>query len=117
MYMDTRLTDALNLSNAIATISNQRKLAFSKYKENQILFYNGGTFVADLTLLSAVGFMKADTEIEHILVDSNNIPIKISDIEEFYMLVQSKVVESNRQYYHEYESLKRIRTPQAVLDK
>lgn len=114
--MDTRLKSALELANAVETLTNQRKLALSKYKQTQVLFYNGGTFCADLTLLAAVHSLQSLAE-ELILVDANNIPIKISDVDEFLFLVQSRVIESSRQYYHEYEELKKVRTPKAVLDK
>ena len=115
--MDTRLKSALELANAVETLTNQRKLAFSKYKQTQVLFYNGGTFCADLSLLSAVNTLKTLLEEDHVLVDTNNIPIKISDIDEFFFLVQSRVIESTRQYNNEYEELKKIRTPKAVLEK
>lgn len=116
--MDTRLKSALELANAVETLTNQRKLALSKYKQTQVLFYNGGTFSADLNLLSAVGMLQLHVPDEGlVLVDSNNIPIKIVDVDEFLFLVRSRVIESARQYYNEYEELKKVRTPQAVLDK
>lgn len=114
--MDTRLKQALELSTSLEIIANQRALAFSKYRQTQILYYNGGTFVADIALLTAVGMLKT-VEVEHILVDSNNIPVLISDIEEFYFLVQSRIVEASRQYYTEFEELKKIRTSRGLLEK
>jgi len=114
--MDTRLKQALELSTSLEILANQRALAFSKYRQTQILYYNGGIFVADLTLLAAVNVLKT-TEVEHILVDSNNIPVLILDIEEFCFLVQSRIIESNRQYYTDFEELKKIRTPQRLLEK
>jgi hypothetical protein len=114
--MDTRLKQALDLSTSLEMLANQRALALSKYQQTQILYYNGGTFVADLPLLSAVSILKT-LEIEHIIVDSNNSPILISDIEEFYFLVQSRIIEANRQYYTEFEELKKVRTPQRLLEK
>jgi hypothetical protein len=114
--MDTRLKQALDLSTSLEMLANQKALAFSKYQQTQILYYNGGTFVADLPLLSAVGILKTE-EVEHILVDSNNIPVLILDIEEFFFLVQSKIIEANRQYYTDFEELKKIRTPQRLLEK
>jgi hypothetical protein len=114
--MDTRLKTALELSNSLEMLANQKALAFSKYKQTQILYYNGGTFVADLPLLSAISILKT-SEIEHILVDLNNIPVLIADINEFYFLVQSRIIETNRQYYTEFEELKKTRTPQRLLEK
>jgi hypothetical protein len=116
MYMDTRLNQALELSTSLEMLANQKALALSKYHQTQILYYNGGTFVADLTLLAAVGILKT-AEVEHILVDSNNIPVLISDVEEFFFLVQSRIIEANRQYYTDFEQLKKIRTPQRLLEK
>jgi hypothetical protein len=114
--MDARLKQSLELSTSLEILASQKALAFSKYRQTQILYYNGGTFVADLTLLTAVGILKT-AEVEHILVDSNNIPVLILDIEEFFFLVQSKIIEANRQYYTDFEELKKIRTPQRLLEK
>jgi hypothetical protein len=114
--MDTRLKQALDLSTSLEMLTNQKSLAFSKYQQTQILYYNGGTFRADLSLLNAVNILKT-VEVEHVLVDSNNIPVLISDIEEFYFLVQSKIIEANRQYYTDFEELKKVRTPQRLLEK
>jgi hypothetical protein len=116
IYMDTRLKQALDLSTSLEMLANQKALAFSKYKQTQILYYSGGTFVADLSLLNAVSILKT-IEVEHILVDSNNIPVLISDIEEFYFLIQSRIIETNRQYYTDFEELKKTRTPQRLLEK
>lgn len=115
--MDTRLQKALELSNSIDLITNQRNQALTKFKQNQILFYNGGTFCADLTFLGAVQALKCLEETDHIVVDINNTPIKLLDIEEFYFLVQGKIIESTRQYYQEFEEIKKIRTPEALLKK
>lgn len=114
--MDTRLQHALELSTSLEMLENQKSLAFSRYKQTQILYYNGGTFVADLSLLTAVNILKT-ADVEHILVDSNNIPILILDIEEFFFLVQSRIIEANRQYYTDFEELKKVRTPQRLLEK
>jgi hypothetical protein len=114
--MDTRLKQALDLSTSLEMLANQKALAFSKYQQTQILHYNGGTFRADLSLLNAVSVLKT-IDVEHILVDTNNIPIKIADIEEFYFLIQSRIIETNRQYYNDFEELKKIRTPQRLLEK
>jgi hypothetical protein len=115
--MDTRLQQALELSNSIELITNQRNQALTKFKQNQVLFYNGGTFCADLILLGSVQALKNLEEVDYIIVDTNNTPIKISDIDEFYFLVQGKIIESTRQYYQEFEEIKKIRTPEALLKK
>jgi hypothetical protein len=113
--MDTRLKQALDLSNSLETLSNQRHQALSKYNQNLILFYNGGTFKVDYSLLSTIQtFSDVD---DFVVVDSNNIPILINNREEFFFLVKSRIIEATRSYYQEYESLKKIRTPEGLLKK
>lgn len=114
--MDTRLEKALELSKSLEAIDNQKSIALSKFKQNQIFYYNGGTFVADMNLLSAVLSLKS-FEDDLILVDINNIPIKLDNIEEFVFVVQSKVLESTRQYYLDFQEIKKIRTPKGLLEK
>lgn len=114
--MDTQLEKALELSNSLETISNQRDQALSKFNQNKIFYYNGGTFVADLVLLSAVSSLR-EVEGTHVFVDINNIPIEVVDLEEFLFEVQGKVISSTRQYYKEFSEIKKIRTPKGVLEK
>ena len=114
--MDTRLESALELSKSLETIENQKALAYSKYQQNQILYYQGGTFVADTALLAAVLSLKS-LDLELILIDINKIPISIGDADEFVFMIQSKIAESSRQYLADYESIKKIRTPKGILEK
>lgn len=114
--MDTRLESALELSKALETIENQRSLALSKYQQNLILYYNGGTFVVDLVFLSALSSFN-DINDAIILLDINNIPVKVTNLEEFIFVARSKYIEASRQYYSDYESIKKIRTPRGILEK
>jgi UDP-3-O-[3-hydroxymyristoyl] glucosamine N-acyltransferase len=113
--MDTRLEKALELSKSLETISNQKAQALTRYQQNKIFYYNGGTFVADLALLAAAAILNSDES--QIFVDINNIPIEVADMEEFCFLIQSAYTSATRQYSKEFNEIKKIRTPKGILEK
>jgi UDP-3-O-[3-hydroxymyristoyl] glucosamine N-acyltransferase len=115
IYMDTQLEKALELSKSLETISNQKTQALTRYQQNKIFYYNGGTFVADTSLLAASAILKSeDTQI---FVDINNIPIEVTDMDEFCFKVYSTYTSASRQYLKEFNEIKRVRTPKGILEK
>lgn len=113
--MDPQLEKALDLSKSLETISNQKSQALARYQQNKIFYYNGGTFVADFDLLSAATILKSNNS--QLFIDINNIPIEVTDMEEFCFRIQSTYILASRQYSKEFNEIKKIRTPKGILEK
>ena len=52
--MDERLSKALDFSNYMVTLNNQKRLLAEKYQENLLHFYNGCQFTASKELINFV---------------------------------------------------------------
>ena len=50
--MDERLEKALDMSNYMVTLNNQKRLLKEQYKENLIYYFNGGQFTVTQDLIS-----------------------------------------------------------------
>ena len=55
--MDERLEKALNFSNYMLTLNNQKRLIAEKYQEELIYFYNGSQFSVTRELITFVNLM------------------------------------------------------------
>ena len=51
-----------------------------------------------------------------ILIDDNNIPIEINDLEEFKQAIVSQYFEASNQYLAEYSKLKSQRSVESIID-
>ena len=81
--MDERLTKALDISNYMVTLNNQKRLLKEQYAENLIYYYNGGQFSVTQQLISFCQSLISREQEEAVLVDDNNIPIQIADLDDF----------------------------------
>ena len=50
--MDDRLKKALDFSNYMITLDNQKRILKEKYQEDLLYYYGGGTFVATKELIT-----------------------------------------------------------------
>ena len=50
--MDEKLEQALDISNLMVTMNNQKRLLKEKYKENIIHYFNGGQFTVTQQIVS-----------------------------------------------------------------
>ena len=61
--MDERLEKALDFSNYMLTLNNQKRLLSEKYQEDLIHFYNGSQFTLSRELITFVSaMMSADQD-------------------------------------------------------
>ena len=114
--MDERLTKALDISNFMVTLNNQRRLLKEQYAENLIYYYNGGQFSITQQLISFCQSLIMRDQEETILVDDNNTPVQIADLEDFTNSLVSKYFEASNVYLTEYNKLKKNRSVESIMD-
>ena len=71
--MDERLSKALDISNYMVTLNNQKRLLNEQYKENLIYYFNGGQFSITQQIISFCQSLLSCDQEEAILIDDNNI--------------------------------------------
>lgn len=114
--MDERLEKALEISNYMVTLNNQKRLLKEQYQENLIFYYNGGQFNITQQLISFCQSLIAMNQTDTILIDDNGLPIEIEDIETFTMDLYSKYYESANRYLVEYNKLKVNRSVESIMN-
>lgn len=114
--MDDRLQKALE--------HGKYKLALKQAKENLLLRFfnditfahNGGTFKATPDFLTFVEMLSRQLSVNAVIMDVNNNPIEITDIEQFKNLAIFRYHEATNAYYTKFSALKRARSVQAVTE-
>lgn len=114
--MDERLQKALDHSNYMITLNNQKRLLNEQYKENLVYFYNGGQFTVSQELVSFCQSLVNLNQDETILIDDNDLPIAVDNLKNFLSEVVTKYFEASNKYLLEYNKLKKNRTVESVVN-
>jgi hypothetical protein len=114
--MDDRLKKALEFSNYQYNLTNQRKILREKFSSRLIYGYAGGIFTVDQQLISFVQFLISQGKSKDIpLIDSNQNPILIDNLESFLSEILSIYFSAVLEYYNEYEKIKKSRTVEKLI--
>lgn len=114
--MDERLSKALDFSNYMVTLNNQKRLIREKYEEDLLYFYKGSQFTVTRELITFVGSMLARELDDIVLTDDNGIPANVDDIPEFYEAIINVYHSASNHYYAQYEALKKNRRVEKLVD-
>ena len=114
--MDERLEKALNFSNYMLTLNNQKRLIAEKYQEELIYFYNGSQFSVTRELITFVNLMITADQEDIVITDDNSIPCFIENLSEFYDEIVSVYMLASNRYHAEYSKLKANRSVEKLVD-
>ena len=114
--MDERLEKALDFSNYMLTLNNQKRLLAEKYQESLIHFYNGSQFTITRELITFVSIMVYSDQDEIDITDENNTPCLEEDLEMFYSEIINKYSITSNNYYTEYASLNKNRSVEKLVN-
>ncbi len=114
--MDERLKKALDFSNYRISLLNKKEDIKIKFNTMLIHSANGGIFKITQELISFIKLVIDNDREEVVLIDSNNNPIQITDISEFYTEILSKYIEATNYYYFEYNKLKKARSIESLYN-
>lgn len=114
--MDERLQKALDISNYMVTLNNQKRLLQEQYQENLIYYFNGGQFTITQQLISFCQSLIAMSQPGTILIDDNKTPIEIENLNDFSQELCSKYFEASNKYLTEYNKIKSNRSVESIMD-
>ena len=114
--MDERLAKALEFSNFLETQNNQKRIFLAQYKENIIHYTCGHKFTVTQELINFCHTLSCMYPINAIVLDDNNIPFTITDINEFTKELIGVYVFASRKYAADYETIKQNRSVQGLID-
>lgn len=115
--MDEAYQKAIEYSNLSQTFAIQKKNLKEKIDAKLTYGCNGGIFKIDRSLLSFVQMLVDKNRIENvILIDVNANPILIENLVEFRDEILDRYMSSLYEYYLQYESMKKTRSLEKLLD-
>jgi len=114
--IDERLAQALDASNFRITLQHQKDLSRLKLQNSLLYSLNGGIFVANSNLISFVYTLICMNNTESIILDSNNNPIKIDNLQNFLNDLISIYQENINEHFKEYNRIKSARTTAKVVN-
>lgn len=105
--MDERIEKAFAVANYMATLSNQRRIILEEFNQSLVFYINGGTFKINPELIN---FTKSMLDLGYTddlpFVDSNNFPIVINDVQDFFDKIILQYVESLNTYSVKFADIK-----------
>lgn len=113
--MDERLEKALEISNFLETRNNQKEILLSQFKEGCEFYYSGHKFVVDTILIAHCNSLKNLAQENYIVLDSNNTPVLIENLNNFLDSISQHYNTQLRRYYVEYSKLS-SRSVEGLLD-
>ena len=114
--MDQRLEKALEFSNYMITLGNQKRILKEQYQNNVIHYYNGGQFTVTQSLVSFCQSLLTLHQSETVLVDDNDIPVQVEDLQTFASELVNVYAKAANIYLTEYNKLKKNRTVEGIVD-
>jgi hypothetical protein len=112
--MDERLEKALQFSNYMVNLNNQKRILEETYHQDIIHYFNGAQFTVDKELIV---FCKIMMDLEQevvVLVDDNKRPVEIDNLSEFFDEILTIYNEASNEYHVNYTTL--IKSKQKMHD-
>lgn len=114
--MDERLEKAVEFSNYMVTLENQKRILKEQYYESLIHYHNKGQFTIDPQMISWLHTLLNANQTEVVLIDDNELPIQIEDLRSFVVEVQNKYFQASNTYLNEYNKLANSRSVKGLID-
>ena len=115
--MDERLAKALDFSKFRQTLTLERKNLKEKIDANLTYGYNGGIFKIDRSLIVFVQMLIDQQRTENVpLLDSNDTPILISDLNTFKDEILDRYMTAVYEYVRQYEKIKKSRSVDKLIE-
>jgi len=102
---DLRLEKALEFANYRSTLAIQKQQLKDRCEARLNFAYNGGLFKIDQSLIALIGNFVHEQKTDIILLDSNQTPVAIENLSDFYNKITSLWFESVNEYHKQYQEL------------
>jgi len=113
--MDDKLKAALDFSNYMITLDNQKRLLKEQYDNDIIYYHNGGQFTLTRELISFCTLLVNTTVNESVLIDDNSTPIHIDNLSKFVNDILAEYTKAGNKYLAGFAKLKNNRTVEGII--
>jgi len=115
--MDERLQKALDFSNYMVTLNNQKRVLKERYREQTVYYYHGGQFTITKDLITFVNMLvDRGNDEDVVLVDDNETPIMVKDLTDFLSEIVDAYFTAANEYHVEYEKLSKNRSVEKLVE-
>ena len=114
--MDERLKKALDFSNYMVTLNNQKRVLQETYYQDLILYHKGGQFTVNKELICFCQTMLDNNQDRLIVVDDNDMPIEIEVLSDFKEKVFDTYFSASNKFLTEYNKLKKNRSVEKLIE-
>tara|TARA_B110000495_G_scaffold126233_1_gene109848 strand:- start:3975 stop:4334 length:360 start_codon:yes stop_codon:yes gene_type:complete len=115
--MDERLSKALEFSNYMITLNNQKRVLKEKYYESAIHYFNGGQFSVAKELITFVNMLcTKGNDSDIVLLDDNDTPVRIEDLNTFFTDILDIYFTATNEYQTEYEKIRTKRSVNGLVE-
>ena len=114
--MDERLEKALEFSNYMVTLNNQRRIVREQFLENCVHYLNGGKFSVNRDLITFCQTLRDNQQDSAILIDDNNSPVEVEDLQSFLDEILNIYFTTSYEYLDEYNKIKKNRKVEGLVN-
>lgn len=115
--MDERLEKALDFSNYMITLNNQKRILKEQFREQIIFYYGGGQFTVTKELITFASMLVERDYVEDVvLVDDNELPVMIKELDEFLNDIMDTYFSATNTFHSKYEEIKRNRSVEKLTE-
>ena len=116
--MQPQLKAALDFANYQQTFSIQKKILKERSEAKLTYGHNGGIFHIDRDLLTFVEMLCVKGRItDVVLLDINQNPILITNVETFRDEIFSRYFEVTNEYFEQYQKIKKSRSVEKLIEQ
>mgnify|MGYP001161530175 CR=1 FL=1 len=114
--MDERLEKALEFSNYMVTLNNQRRVIHEQFLESCVHYLNGGKFSINRDLITFCHTLINSEQTSAILIDDNNTPIEVDDLQKFLDDILDIYFTTSYEYFDKYNEIKKNRKVEGLVN-
>lgn len=114
--MEKRLEQALEYSNFRLILAARQENLKVLLKNRLMLTYKNGLFKVDMTLINFVDSLLSRNFKEFIFIDSNDIPIYVTNLYDFFEALMQKYEKALDHYFKSYQKLEEAREIRKVIN-
>lgn len=113
--MNEEVQKLLEEADRRATIANQNRLLGTKFKATTTKSVNGGQFEVTPEFIAAIQDMIDQGDDETVLLDRNDVPIRITNLSEFLEELRSLYKEAINELYFNQNRLRKSRNAKQAI--
>lgn len=113
--MDERLKSALEQSDLMVVLNQQKRIIKEQYQADLVHYQNGCQFTANQELISFCQSMIQLGQTQSVVIDDNGIPCLIENLENFATDLVETYASATNGYFNKYEKLKKQRSIEGIV--